>query len=112
MLSCGSSRRSSFFFRLAATARDVERDAPNAEPFVFEGQSWVSQKAFVESGARCSTRPRGRGGGGSSSRQETESLLAERGGRWALVTGGTDQRLLPRHQQGHRASRTATSRTR
>ncbi|MBK9062606.1 MAG: zinc metalloprotease [Acidobacteria bacterium] len=77
-----------FFLPLAASARDVERDGPNAEPFVFQGQSWVSQKAFVESGARCSTRPVDEEEA-DFIEQETERLLAERPGRWPMATGGT-----------------------
>ena len=73
---------------LAASARDAERDAPSAEPFVFEGQSWVSQKAFIDSGARCSTRPVDEEEA-EFIEQEMLSLLAERGGRQPLVTGGT-----------------------
>jgi Pregnancy-associated plasma protein-A len=75
------------FLPFAASARDAERDAPNAEPFVFEGQSWVSQKAFVESGARCSTRPVDEEEA-LLIEEEVQSLLAERGGRWPMVTSG------------------------
>jgi hypothetical protein len=76
------------FLPFAAAARDVERDGPNAEPFVFQGQSWVSQKAFIESGARCSTRPVD-DEEADLIEQETEMLLAERGGRHPMATGGT-----------------------
>jgi hypothetical protein len=72
----------------AASARDVERDAPNAEPFVLEGRSWVSQKAFIESGARCATRPVDEEEA-LLVEQEAMSLLAERPGRSALVSGGS-----------------------
>lgn len=73
---------------LAAAARDAERDRPEAEPFAFEGQSWVSQKAFIESGARCSTRPVDEEEA-LLIEEEVQSLLAERGGREAFVSGGT-----------------------
>ncbi len=76
------------FLPFAASASSVERDAPNAEPFVFQGQSWVSQKAFIESGARCSTRPVD-DEEADLIELETERLLAERGGRHPMVTGGT-----------------------
>ena len=100
---------------LAAAARDAERDNANAdpsgEPFVFEGQSWVSQKAFVESGARCSTRPV----------DEEEALLIEQEAESLLAEQGRP--LGPRHRRDRstststsstraRASRTATFRTR
>jgi hypothetical protein len=72
----------------AAAIHDVERDAPNAEPFVLEGRSWVSQKAFIESGARCATRTVDEEEA-LLIEEEAQSLLAERPGRTALATGGT-----------------------
>jgi hypothetical protein len=77
-----------FFLPLAAPALKVERDGPGAEAFVFRGQSWVNQQAFIESGARCSTRPVDEDEA-DFIEQETERLLAERGGRHPMATGGT-----------------------
>ena len=31
--------------------------AQQGPPFVLNGQSWVDQQAFIDSGARCATRP-------------------------------------------------------
>jgi hypothetical protein len=60
----------------------------DGQPFVFQGTSWVDQRAFIESGRRCSTR--------NVDLEEQElieaevsQLLAERGRRQPLVTGGT-----------------------
>ncbi len=62
-------------------------DQSDAQPFVFQGQSWVDQRAFIESGRRCSTR------NVDLEEQElieaeVQQLLAERRGRQSLVTGG------------------------
>ncbi|HEY3350481.1 MAG TPA: zinc metalloprotease [Thermoanaerobaculia bacterium] len=77
-----------FFLPLAASAREAEREGPGSEPFVLEGRSWVSQKAFIDSGARCATRPVDEEEA-DFIEQEVASLLAERPGRSALVTGAT-----------------------
>jgi hypothetical protein len=73
----------------AESPRDIQnRDQSDGQPFVFQGTSWVDQRAFIESGRRCSTR--------NVDLEEQElieaqvrQLLAERGGRQPLVTGGT-----------------------
>ncbi|MCM3875936.1 MAG: zinc metalloprotease [Thermoanaerobaculia bacterium] len=74
--------------RPVVAALDPERDPSTAAPFILEGQSWVSQKEFIESGGRCSTRPVDEEEA-LLIEEEVQSLLTERGGRWALVTGGT-----------------------
>jgi Pregnancy-associated plasma protein-A len=61
-------------------------DQSDAQPFVFQGTSWVNQRAFIESGRRCSTR------NVDLEEQElieaeAQQLLAERGGRRSLATG-------------------------
>ncbi len=63
-------------------------DPSEGQPFVFQGMSWVDQRAFIESGRRCSTR------NVDFEEQEfieaeVQQLLAERGGRQSLATGGT-----------------------
>lgn len=37
-------------------AREEDENLVNNNPFVLEGRSWVNQRAFIESGARCATR--------------------------------------------------------
>jgi hypothetical protein len=64
--------------------RTTDADGP---PFVFQGIEWQSQRAFVESGARCSTR------NVDEEEQlaieaEVARLLADKGGRELLATGG------------------------
>ncbi len=61
---------------------------PAEAPFVFRGIEWQSQRAFIESGARCSTRYV------DEEEQlqieaEAAALLAEEGRRLPMVTGGT-----------------------
>ncbi len=65
--------------------RSADNDGP---PFVFQGIEWQSQRAFVESGARCSTRFV------DEEEQlaieaEVARLLSDKGLREPLVTGGT-----------------------
>lgn len=40
-----------------AATLNAQQAAENRSPFTLGGQTWVSQKAFVDSGARCGTRP-------------------------------------------------------
>jgi len=35
----------------------AQSEAASRQPFTLGGQTWVSQKAFIDSGARCATRP-------------------------------------------------------
>jgi hypothetical protein len=41
----------------AAAPLNAQQATESRAPFTLEGHAWVSQKAFVESGARCGTRP-------------------------------------------------------
>ncbi len=71
----------------AEMPRDTQGPGPSeGQPFVFQGTSWVDQRAFIESGRRCGTR--------NVDVEEQEfievearQLLAERGGRRSLATG-------------------------
>ena len=65
--------------------RAVEPDGP---PFTFQGIEWVDQRAFIESGRRCSTR------NVDEEEQlaiesEVRAILAKRAAREPMVTGGT-----------------------
>ena len=42
---------------VVAAPLSAQQAAESRAPFTLQGQTWVSQKAFVESGARCGTRP-------------------------------------------------------
>jgi hypothetical protein len=64
--------------------RPADSDGP---PFVFNGIEWQNQQAFVESGARCSTRnvdPEEQ----LAIEAEVARLLVEKGRRYPMVTGG------------------------
>src|SRR5262249_10265066 len=74
---------------LGASARDAERDDPGAAaPVEFRGETWRSQRAFSESGRRCSTRPVDEEEA-AFIEEEAASLLAQHPGRSALANGGT-----------------------
>ena len=71
----------------AERPRDTQGPGPyEGQPFVFRGSSWVDQRAFIETGRRCSTR------NVDAEEQElieaeAQQLLAERGGRRSLAAG-------------------------
>lgn len=61
---------------------------PEEVPFVFQGIEWQSQRAFIESGARCSTRHVDEEEQ-AEIEAEAAALLSEMGRRIPMVTGGT-----------------------
>lgn len=65
--------------------RAADADGP---PFVFHGIEWRSQRAFIESGARCSTRIVDEEEQ-AAIEAEVARLLAEKGQRTPMVSGGT-----------------------
>ena len=72
----------------AERPREQDRQPSDGVPFVIGNTEWVDQRAFIESGRRCSTRnvdPEEQ----EFIEAEVQQLLARRGGRQPLVSGGT-----------------------
>ena len=95
---------------LVSPAFAAAQDARAERAFVFEGTSWVNQRAFIESGRRC----------GTCSIRMRDAIRAIEDEVDAFVRGprvrgvghrGHDQRVLPRDHQRRPASPTATSPT-
>jgi hypothetical protein len=72
----------------AERPRERDRQPSDGVPFVIGNTEWVDQRAFIESGRRCSTRnvdPEEQ----EFIEAEVQQLLAERERRQSLVSGGT-----------------------